>query len=83
MNNNKIRYEAEKEQQQKRILEQVRKSLDELFPSKICKFAKVCAGYRKEAYTCQREIEACTYCGLYKRHEAQIHMRGLSRDSLR
>ena len=62
--------------EQERILEQVRKTLDHLYPPKnkecICKFAKVCKGYQKEAYTCQHEGEAIWYCGLYKRHEAAI-----------
>jgi len=63
------RYEPEKE----RILEQVRRKLDHLFPcSTVCKFHVVCSGYRKEAYTCQHEEEAKYYCGLYKRHEAAI-----------
>jgi hypothetical protein len=62
------RYEAEKE----RILDQVRNRLEELFPSKACRFSKVCSGYRKEAFTCQHEGEASTYCGLYKRHEAAV-----------
>ena len=63
------RYEAEKE----RILAQVRKTLDYLYPPKdLCKFSKLCKGFRKEAHTCAHEMEARYYCGLYKQHEAAI-----------
>ena len=59
---------------QKRVLEEVKKILEELFPSKICKFSKVCSGYRKESYTCQHENETEGYCGLYKRHQGIIKL---------
>ena len=69
-------YEAEKE----RILEQLRRKLDHLFPSPtVCKFHAVCKGYRKEAYTCGMEDEAKFYCGYYKQHKAATLMGDMSK----
>lgn len=58
--------------EQKQILDQVKKRLNELFPSQICKFGKLCKGYNEEFYACQHEIEACKFCGLYKQHAAAV-----------
>jgi hypothetical protein len=38
----------------------------------LCRFASVCKGYRKEAFTCAHEEEAKDYCGYYRRFKAAI-----------
>jgi hypothetical protein len=68
------------ERERERIMIQVKRMLDHRFPSPtVCKFHAVCSGYRKEAFTCQHEEESKYYCGLYKRHEAQIYTNGMKK----
>jgi len=33
-----------------------------------CRFAKVCKGYRTDAYTCATDTEASFYCGYFREH---------------
>jgi hypothetical protein len=40
-----------------------------------CKFAPICRYYDEEATVCNREEEACEYCGTYSEFEAIIELK--------